>query len=142
MTKIRNSMCFSLLLAVTAPTGIAHARNIPHAELVKKHLQGGYYKQVVSNCKGPRMTAPAADAGQETECWAAFTASELEKQRQAIRALVLSDGPREATLSRCRALNVEQRYKSKECEAAIRADTFISLRLPRAVSTLKPVKFD
>lgn len=133
-------VCLVLILTATAASG--NARNLPHAELVKKHLQGGHYKAVLSGCKGLRMTAPPASAGHELECWAAVTANELENQPQAINRMVLNDVAREAALSSCRPLRIEERFKSKDCEAAIRADTFISLRLPRAASTLKPVKFN
>ena len=142
MVKLINTAGICLMLTLTATAASANARDIPHAELVEKHLQGGNYKQVLSGCKGLHMTAPAAGAGHELECWAAATASELEKQPQAISSMILNDAAREAALSRCRTLNIQQRFNSKECEAAIRADTFISLRLPRAASTLKPVKFN
>jgi hypothetical protein len=75
------------------------------------------------------------------ECWAASTASAIDKQPQPVSAMILNESARESTLSRCKSLTVQQRFKSQECEAAIRADTFISLRLPRASRTLKPVEF-
>ena len=142
MTKLIKVARICLMLALTATATSANARNIPHAELVKKHLHGGHYKQVLSGCKGLYMTAPAAGADSDLECWASATASELEKQSPAINAMILNDAARKAALSRCKTLNIEQRIKSKECEAAIRADTFISLRLPRTSRTFQPVKFN
>lgn len=142
MTKLSKAARICLVLALTATAISANARDIPHAELVKKQMQGEQYKQVLSGCKGVYSIPPAAGAGHELECWAAATANELEKLPPAINAMVLNNGARKAALARCKTLDIEQRFKSKECEAAIRADTFISLRLPRATSTLKPVKFN
>jgi hypothetical protein len=59
----------------------------------------------------------------------------------AVTAPVVNGSALDAALSRCKALSMEQRFKSQECAAAGRADTFISLRLPRTVETLKPLKF-
>ena len=132
-------ICFALVVGTTASTG--HARNMPHAELVKRYLQGTQYKQVLNGCKTVPFSAPAAGAGQELECWAAKVASDLEKEPVAVTSLVLNDAAREAALLRCRALSMEQRSKSAECAAVGYADAFISLRLPRAVDTLKPVTF-
>lgn len=141
MKKIADAKSLCLALALTATAVFANARELPHADLVKKHLQGEHYKQVVGNCKGTYMTAPPASAGREVECWAASTASALDKQPQSISAMILNNSARESTLSRCKSLSVQQRFKSQECEAAMRADTFIALRLPRASRTLKPVEF-
>lgn len=142
MSKLVNAMGASLMLTLMmTSTASAYARNIPHADLVKMHVQSGQHKQVLKGCKAPRMTAPAVGAGHELECWAASTANELEKQPKAVSSMVLNDAGRKAALSRCGTLGIEQRIKSPECEAASRADSFISLRLPRTASTLQPVKF-
>jgi hypothetical protein len=141
MKKIIDAKRLCLAFALTATAAFTNARELPHADLVKKQLQGGHYKQVVGNCTGTYMTAPPASAGREVECWAASTASAIDKQPQPVSAMILNESARESTLSRCRTLSMEQRFKSTECEAAMRADTFISLRLPRASRTLKPVEF-
>jgi hypothetical protein len=87
------------------------------------------------------MFAPAAAAGPETECWAATAAAKLRTEPPAVISLVLNDGALDAALSLCKTLSMEKRFNSAECAAAGRADTFISLRLPRTIEKLKPLTF-
>jgi hypothetical protein len=55
--------------------------------------------------------------------------------------MVLDSAAFDAAFARCKPLGMEQRFKSAECAAVGRADTFISLRLPRLAPALKPVTF-
>lgn len=136
--KIRH---FYLGLALAAAAGSGYARTLPHVELVKSYMQPERQEQVLKRCTTRPMFAPAAPAGPETECWAATAAAKLRTEPSAVVSLVLNDGALDAALSRCKALSMEQRFKSAECAAAGRADTFISLRLPRTIETLKPLTF-
>jgi hypothetical protein len=129
----------AIFIAVVSVTG--YARTLPHVQLVKRYVQAQQYEHVLEGCKTRPVFAPVSVAGPETECWAATTAAKLEKEPPSVVSLVLNDGLLAAVLSRCKALSTEQRFKSAECAAAGRADTFISLRLPRAIETLKPLTF-
>lgn len=118
------------------------ARHMPHAEMVAKYMQNSQYKETLARCKTRPMSAPSASNGPELECWAANAASDLQSYPEATRKFVL-DGPAlDAALARCQAMSMEQRFKSTECMAAGRADTFIELRLPRTIDTLKPLSAD
>ncbi|KQV30582.1 hypothetical protein ASC93_03820 [Massilia sp. Root335] len=112
---------------------------MPHAEIVAKYVQNSQYKETLARCKTRPISAPAASAGPQLECWAANVASDLQQYPEAIRKLVLDGAALDAALARCQALSMEQRFKSAECMAAGRANTFIELRQPRAVETLKPL---
>ena len=141
MVRSPKTRHFYLALALTAASATGHAKTLPHLELVKRYLQTGQYDQVLKNCKTRPMFAPTAAAGPETECWAATVAERLKTEPPTTVAMVLNDGALDAALSRCKALSMEQRFKSTECAAASRADTFISVRLPRTIETLKPLTF-
>lgn len=133
-----NQITIALALATAATAGFA--RNMPHVELVGKYLQHNQYEETLGSCKTRPMAAPAGN-GHEVECWAANAANDLRKEPDAVVKLVLNGPALEVALSRCKALSMEQRFKSVECAAAVHADTFILLRLPRTVDTLTPVKF-
>jgi hypothetical protein len=132
-------LSLGIVLATAATVGLA--RTLPPVDLVHQYLQNGRYKEVLAACKTRRLIAPAANAGKDLECWAANAANDLEKEPDSVTALVVNGSALDAALTRCKALSMEQRFKSQECAAAGRADTFISLRLPRTVETLKPLKF-
>lgn len=134
-----NRIVVAVVLAATAST--TFARTLPHADLVSNYLQSNQYKEALAGCKTRPMAAPAVNC-HDLECWAANAANDLQKAPDAVVKFVLSGSALELSLSRCKALSMDQRFKSAECAAAGRADTFISLRLPRMANTLAPVKFN
>lgn len=118
------------------------SRHLPHAEIVAKYMQNSQYKEALARCKTRPMSAPGASSGPELECWAATAASDLQGYPEATRKFVLDGAALDGALARCQAMSMEQRFKSTECMAAGRADTFIELRLPHAINTLKPLGAD
>jgi hypothetical protein len=117
------------------------ARDMPHVELVAKYMHDGHSWEKLQGCKSKRMYASANSTGEELNCWAAKAAGDLSKEPSTVINFVLNPSVHDAALRRCAALSFDARFKSKECAAAVRADTFIMLRLPRSVETLKPVTF-
>jgi len=128
------------LISTTAAAGVA--RHLPHAELVAKYMQDARYKETLARCKTRPMSAPAASDGPQLECWAANAASDLQNYPEAVRKFVLDGASLDAALTRCQTRSMEQRFKSTECMNAGRADTFIGLRQPRTIETLKPLTAD
>jgi hypothetical protein len=137
--KYISQIALGIGIATTAT--VCFSRNLPHADLVAKYLLDEQYKQVLTGCKTRTMIAPAAATGSALACWAAAAASDLQNESQAVQVLVLKDGALDTAFLHCKALSTEQRFKSPECAALGRADTFVALRLPRTVDTLKPVTF-
>jgi hypothetical protein len=119
----------SLSAAVAGPV-------LPHADLVNKYLRGSdMYGPEANSCKGIYMM-PDDD---NLECWAAHVAKDLSAMQVDTRDLVLNTEKRDAVLSRCQALSMKARFDSRECAAAVQADSFVSMRLPRM--KLEAVKF-
>jgi hypothetical protein len=137
--QIKHRTC--LALALVAISAISQARTLPHAELVARYMQNDQYKRILASCKSRPMSAPAPGNDQELQCWAANTANDLRQEPGTVSSLVLNSTAFDAASARCKPLSMEQRFKSQECAAVGRADTFISLRLPRLASALKPVTF-
>jgi hypothetical protein len=131
----------SLAIVLAAAATAGEARNLPHFELVSRYLRSGQYTEVLGGCPRYPGFAPAATSGKEVECWAAKAAKDLSNEPEGVIGFVLSGSALDAALSRCKSLSMEQRIRSRECAAANRANTFVSLRLPRTIDTLKPLNF-
>jgi hypothetical protein len=132
---VRKAMLLLFLLGLCSYASAA--RVLPHLDLVKRYLQSpGETSAKVTSCPGTYMSADRDNI----ECWAAHTARDLAKLQDDARELVLDSRKQEAVLSKCKAMAMDGRLKSRECAAAGKADTFISLRLPRL--KLEPLKFN
>lgn len=112
---------------------------MPHAEMVARYTQNRQYEETLARCQTRPMSAPVASSDPQLECWAANAANDLQKYPEAVRKFVLDGAALDAALARCHTLAMEQRFKSAECMAAGRADSFIQLRQPRSADTLKPL---
>lgn len=134
-----NKISVGLILVTTAAASFGGT--LPHVELVKQYLESGKYKETLAGCKTRPMSTSASFSSPELQCWAANAASDLQKEPDGVRKLVLDGKAQDLALSRCKALSMEQRFKSVECAAAIHANDFVSFRLPRSIDTLKPVTF-
>lgn len=132
-----SAILLTVLLSAAAVAGVA--RHMPHAEMVAKFMRNAQYKEVLARCQTSPMFAPVESSGPKLECWAANAASDLQKYSEAVRTFVLDGAALDAAMARCQALSIEQRFKNAECMAAGRADTFVGLRQPRLIDTLKPL---
>jgi hypothetical protein len=128
-------------MTLTFMSAASFARDMPHVELVAKYMHDGQSSKKLQGCESKRMSASANSTGAELNCWAAKAAGDLSKEPGTVINFVLNPSAHDAALKRCAALGFEARFKSGECAAAGQADTFIMLRLPRSVETLKPVTF-
>jgi hypothetical protein len=128
-----------LILALSVSSAVNAARHLPNADLVAQRFKEGQFLNVLKGCKSAPMSAPP-NSGEQLECWAARTASDLSKQPAAVRSLVLDAVALDAALTRCKILTYGQRQNSEECIAAGHADSFIALRQPRM--SLEPLKFN
>ena len=124
-------------LVVCASTAAFAAPKLPNLELVKKYLQSSAtYDAKIATCKGTPLV-PEDDL----ECWAAHTAKDLSRNPKDTQELILDAQKLEVAMSKCAAMSGKERFESRMCTAANQAEVFISLRLPRTASKLKPLQF-